>query len=246
MNRNISTEGIVLRKIDFNEADRIVSVLTPELGKIDCVAKGARRLKSPFCGRLELLCRIHLTGSQGRDLVTLNETQLIDSFPQENDLPRHRACFMIAEISHKLIQTHQQIEGAYPLLREALEALQQTPKTDSVLYAYLIRLMTLAGFLPKWNQCALCGAEFDAHQPIFVHLGDAHALCGDCRHPADRPLKPGIAQWINTLQNHPMALSLRVKAVAEQHDDLWLWLKEVMQTVLPHPLRSDELLVRVR
>jgi len=239
MNKHLHTEGIVIRKTDLNEADRIVTLLTPDHGKIDCIAKGARRLKSQFCGRLELFCYIRLTGFQGRDLVTLNEAHLIESFPQENDLDQHRALFMIAEITHKLVQSRQLIEGSYPLLLETLEEIRKTEKFDSVLYAYLIRLLTLTGFLPKWNQCALCGTALQPQHPIFVRLGDAHAVCGDCKHPADRALKTGVTQWINYMQNYPMADTLRVKAEADQHADVWFWLKEVMQNVLSAPLRSE-------
>lgn len=243
MNRHLSTEGIILRKTDLGEADRIVTLLTPDHGKIDAIAKGARRLKSQFCGRLELLSRIQIIGFQGRDLVTLNEARLLDPFPQETDLARHRVLFMVAETTHKLVQTHQHIEGAYPLLRETLEELSKTEKYDSVLYAHLIRLLTLTGFLPKWNQCALCGTALKAEHPIFIRPIDAHAVCGDCKHPADRALRSGVTQWISYMQNQPMALSLRVKAESEQHADVWMWLKEVLLNVLPHPLKSEEFLV---
>jgi DNA repair protein RecO (recombination protein O) len=245
MSRNINTEGIVIRKIDLNEADRIVTVLTREFGKIDCIAKGARRIKSKFCGRLELFCRIRLTGFQGRDLVTLDEAQLLETFPQENELDQHRALFAIAESTHKLIQSHQLIEGAYPLLHETLHEIRKTDKYDAILYAYLIRLLTLTGFLPHWNQCALCGTKLSSQLPIFVRFGDAHAVCGSCKHPADRPLRLAVTKWIHFMQNYPLADTLRVKADAETHSDVWLWLKEVLQNVLPYPLKSEEFLTTV-
>jgi DNA repair protein RecO (recombination protein O) len=243
MNRHLSTEGIVLRKTDFNEADRIVTLLTRDHGKIDCIAKGARRLKSKFCGRLELFCHIRLTGFQGRDLVTLDEVNLITPFPQGQSLEQHRVLFTLAESTHKLIHAHQHIEGAYPLLLETLEALGGTQKHEALLYAYLIRLLTLTGFLPQWNHCALCDTAFHASLPIFVRLGDAHALCGNCKTPADRLLNAGIPQWISHMQRMPMTESLKVASAEGQRNEVWAWLKEVLQNILTYPLKTEEFLV---
>lgn len=244
MNKHLHTEGIVLRKTDFNEADRIVTVLTRDHGKIDCIAKGARRIKSKFCGRLELFCHIRLTGFQGRDLVVLDEAQLITPFPQNQSLEQHRILFTIAESTHKLIHAHQHIEGAYPLLTETLEALRDTAKHDPLLFTYLIRLLTLTGFLPQWNQCALCETTLNALRPIFVRLGDAHAVCGNCRQPADRALKTSVTKWINYMQNYPLTDTLRVQASAEEQNEVGLWLKEVLLNVLPYPLKSEMVSLR--
>ena len=243
MNKHLQTEGIVLRKTDFNEADRIVTVLTRDHGKIDCVAKGARRIKSKFCGRLELFCHVRLTGFQGRDLVTLDEATLITPFPQNQTLEQHRILFTLAESTHKLIHPHQHIEGAYPLLMETLDALRATAKHDALLYAYLIRLLTLTGFLPPWNHCALCGTAFHASLPIFVRLGDAHAVCGNCKNPADRSFNAGIPQWISHMQRAPLAESLKVASAEGQRNEVWNWLKEVLQNILTYPLKTEEFLV---
>jgi len=243
MNRNLSTEGIVIRKTDLNEADRIVTLLTRDFGKIDCIAKGARRIKSKFCGRLELFCHVRIVGYQGRDLVTLDETQLLQTFPQDKNLEQHRALFFIAETTHKLIQSHQVIEGAYPLLLETLNHLGRTARTEGILFPYLIRLLTLTGFMPSWHACAICGEPLNLKNLISLRLEDAHAVCADCHHPADRTITPAVTKWINFMQNYPLSETLRVTAAPEQHAEVWGWLKEVLQNILSAPLKSEGFLV---
>ena len=186
---------------------------------------------------------MRLTGFQGRDLVTLDEATLITPFPQNQTLEQHRILFTLAESTHKLIHPHQHIEGAYPLLMETLDALRATAKHDALLYAYLIRLLTLTGFLPPWNHCALCGTAFHASLPIFVRLGDAHAVCGNCKNPADRSFNAGIPQWISHMQRAPLAESLKVASAEGQRNEVWSWLKEVLQNILTYPLKTEEFLV---
>ncbi|MBN1258357.1 DNA repair protein RecO, partial [Candidatus Peregrinibacteria bacterium] len=79
MNRQFKTDGLILRKSNLNDADQILTVLTRDRGKISCIAKGCRRLKSRFCGRLEILYEVRLAGFEGRELAHLDEVELLDA-----------------------------------------------------------------------------------------------------------------------------------------------------------------------
>jgi DNA repair protein RecO (recombination protein O) len=73
MEKQKKTKGIVLRRFNLNEADQIVTVLTEDEGKVSLLAKGSRRLKSKFCGRLEPFYHVSLNYFQGRELGHLDE-----------------------------------------------------------------------------------------------------------------------------------------------------------------------------
>lgn len=242
MNKLLKSTGLILRKFDLNEADRIVTVLTEDRGKIDCIAKGARRFKSRFNGRLELFNQIHLTGFQGKELVSLNEAELLSGFPETKDLEKHRALFYLAEITQRLIQINQQIDGVYALLIDALVCLRHETKTDSVLFGYLIKLLTLTGFLPPWNRCVRCGETPDLQKPVYLTAIDAHLTCADCAESADRIIRAAFVKWVSFAQRFPLPETLRVKAEKAESEALWQWLKNTLNNLFGKPLRSEAFL----
>ena len=92
--------GMVLRTIRLGEADRIVTLMTEEHGKVRAVAKGVRRTTSKFGSRLEPLSHVTLLGWQGRgDLDTINQVEVIDTFrPVREDLDRMSAGLSMLEV----------------------------------------------------------------------------------------------------------------------------------------------------
>ncbi|MBN2096510.1 DNA repair protein RecO [Candidatus Peregrinibacteria bacterium] len=242
MKKQIKTTGIVIRKCDFGEADRIVTVLTDDYGKIDLLAKGARRLKSKFCGRLELFNEIDLSGSAGRELHYLDEADLIKAYPEEKNVGRHRILFYLAELTNRLIPSGQQAEGAYPLLQETLYHLQKTDRLETILHAYLIKLLTFTGFLSPWNKCGICDASLNLDDPICLHATDGHLLCPDCQSPADRPLSVPLIKWVNFMQQYPLPDTLRVSVKEEDSQSVWIWLQSILENLLSSPLKSEAFL----
>ena len=149
MSKLFKTEGVVLRRMDLGEADQIVTLLTPELGKISCIAKGCRKLTSKFCGRVELYYRIHVTGYWGRDLGYLKEVEVLDDTGlMELSLARHHALASVAEATSKLIPEEQNTDGVYPLLCETNRMLKNGAEPSMTLERYLTNLLSLLGFMP--------------------------------------------------------------------------------------------------
>lgn len=242
MKKHFKTEGVVIRKTDFNEADRIVTVLTDEFGKIDCVAKGARRIKSKFCGRLELFSRVQIACFQGRDLACLNEAHLVSAFADEKDIHKHRILFYIAEITHRLLSYNQPTEGVFSLLTETLCHLENGYKVETLLHAYLIKLLTLTGFLSPWNRCATCSRPLHIDQPILLSTVDANVVCVDCSLPSDTRLQIPFVKWVHFMQNHPLSEALKVQVNKKDHQSVWLWLQGIVENLLNSPVRSERFL----
>ncbi|GAI44017.1 unnamed protein product [marine sediment metagenome] len=85
--RNYQTEAIIIKKIKLGEADRILTLYTPHLGKIQAVAKGVRRPRSKMAGHLELLTHSLVSLARGRNIDTITGSQTINSFlPLKSDL----------------------------------------------------------------------------------------------------------------------------------------------------------------
>jgi len=80
---SLKTEGIVLRSLRYGEADRILHLYTPDRGRVSAIAKGVRRAKSRFGGRLEPFFRLNLVLHEGRsDLLTVTAAETVDGYPR--------------------------------------------------------------------------------------------------------------------------------------------------------------------
>ena len=245
MKKNFKAKGIVIRKIDLNEADRIVTILTDDSGKIDCIAKGARRLKNKFCGRLELFSHVQVACFQGRNLANLNEIHLINAYPEEKEIARHRILFYLAELTNRLIQSDQHIEGAYPLLADTLRHIQKTDRLETILHAYLIKLLTLTGFLSPWNKCGICNTALCLDTSICLHATDGHLICHECSSSADSQLSVPLIKWVNFMQNYPISDALKVRVEEKDRQSVWIWLQGILENLLSSPIKSEEFLQAV-
>ena len=175
-------EGIVLRTQKLGEADRIVSILTREHGRVRAVAKGVRRTKSKFGSRLEPFGHVDVQLYVGRSLDVVTQVETLTAFgsPLAQDYPRYTAGTAMLETAERL--TAEEREPAvqqYLLLVGGLRALVEgTHEPGLVLDAYLLRSLSVAGYAPSFDACARCGIE-GPHRAFTVQGGGA--VCPNCR-----------------------------------------------------------------
>ncbi len=149
--RRFVAQGIILTRTDFGEADRIITFLTPDHGKVQAIAKGVRKSKSKLAGGIELFSISDLTFLVGRsEIYTLISSRLVKHYGNiVKDLDRTNAAYELLRVSNKA--TEQAPEPAYfKLLNLALQALDN-PKLDSQITAlwFSMQLLKLAGHAPN-------------------------------------------------------------------------------------------------
>lgn len=151
-------EGVVLKTIKLGEADRIITVFTRANGKVRAVAKGVRKTKSRFGGRLEPFTRVALMLYRGRgDLDTVTSAQIIEAYQGLHvDLDRLRAASALAEVVEKITPDREEAFSTYALLLSGLTALA-ADRGGSVVPAFLVKLLSLSGYHPELTACAGCG-----------------------------------------------------------------------------------------
>src|SRR5512136_1717133 len=124
--RTYQTEAIIIKKTKLGEADRILTLYSPDLGKIQAVAKGARRLRSKLAGHLELLTHSLVSLARGRNLDTIIGSQTINSFlPLKSDLWLTSCALYAAELVNHFTADDIENYPLFQLLRETLKQLQQ-------------------------------------------------------------------------------------------------------------------------
>jgi DNA repair protein RecO (recombination protein O) len=175
-------EGVVLRTQKLGEADRIITFLTRENGKVRAVAKGVRRTSSRFGARLEPFMQADLQFATGRtlDIVTQAETIASHGIRITDDYPRYTAGTAMLETADRLAaEEREPALQLYLLLAGALRALATGAHDSSlVLDAYLLRGLAVAGFAPSFADCARCGAD-GPHRFFSVPAGGM--VCAGCR-----------------------------------------------------------------
>ncbi|MFN2390078.1 MAG: DNA repair protein RecO [Actinomycetota bacterium] len=151
-------EGIVLKTIKLGEADRIVTLFTRRNGKVRAVAKGIRKTKSRFGGRLEPFTRVHLMAYKGRkDLDTITSVDILTSFKEVRDDYRSlTAASSLAELVEKITPDRERASSTYGLLLAGLDALAAGRGATTV-PAFLVKLLSISGYHPQLKVCAGCG-----------------------------------------------------------------------------------------
>jgi DNA repair protein RecO (recombination protein O) len=158
---SLKSDAVVLRSMRYGEADRILHLYTPDRGRVSAIAKGVRRSKSRFGGRLEPFFRLRLVLYQGRsELLVVTSAETLHGHPR---LREHaaaldgaaRACDAVG----RLFDDGDPHRGVYNLLANQLALLDADPAraTHANALAFRLKLLLAAGFAPHLATCAACG-----------------------------------------------------------------------------------------
>ncbi len=156
-------DGIVLRTQKLGEADRIVTLLARRTGRVRAVAKGVRRTKSRFGGRLEPFTHVDLQLYTGRSLDVITQAETLRPYGRSfaGDYPRYTTGTAMLETAEKFTPIEKEPAiRQFLLLVGGLRALgegQHDPRL--VLDAYLLRSLAVAGYAPALDECAICGTR---------------------------------------------------------------------------------------
>lgn len=147
--RGYKTEGIVLKRFNFGETDRLLTIFTKHDGKIKAIAKGVRRLKSRKAGDLELFNQLRLVIAEGKNLDMITEVELVQSFSQlRQNLKKVVQAFQIVEALDKLTPEGEPNQRLFALLLASLTDLDRGQ--EGIVLEFEIQLLRGLGFgLPK-------------------------------------------------------------------------------------------------
>ena len=184
-------EAVVIRTARLGEADRIITLLTRERGKVRAVAKGVRRTKSKFGARLEPFSRVDLLVFEGKSLDIITQAESLNAYGQDLALD-----YSLWTAGQTMLETADRLtpedsisaESQYLLLVGALRTLVSGEHAANlVLDAFLLRALSMAGYSPTLNACVVCGVA--GTQPFF-HVATGGALCVEHRVPGSVAPRP--------------------------------------------------------
>ncbi|NEG89735.1 DNA repair protein RecO [Bifidobacterium aerophilum] len=187
-------EAVVLRTAKLGEADRIITMLTRGHGKIRAVAKGVRKVRNRFGGRLEPFMRVDVLIATGRSLDVVSQADAIAAYaaPICADYDAYVAAGVIVETADKLVSAeHERTPVQYQLLIGALNALAKHAHAPAMVGdSYVMRALALAGWLPRLAACVVCGDP--AGSPAYLSVASGGVMCAADHTPDSHRVEPVV------------------------------------------------------
>ena len=178
---HVVTQGLVLREVSYKETDKILTVLTRDGGKRTVKARGCRKKNSPLAAAAQLLVYSDMTLFEYRDFWSLDEAESREQFwGVKRDVEKLALGSYFAEVMEAVAEEDQDENPMLSLILNSLYALDKLNKPQALVKAaYELKLMSLAGYEPMLEHCAVCGAA-DPEEPR-LHLREGLLHCARCR-----------------------------------------------------------------
>ena len=155
---NVKVNGIVIAENNMGDFDKMLTILTPNYGKISCVAKGARRQQSALLAGTQLFCFAEYLMYKGTSTYHMNSCETIEIFYNiRTDLDKLKYAIHINKIIQDVTEENQNCYKILQLFLNTLYTISETNKNmDFVLSVFKIRLINLLGFTPRIDKCIDC------------------------------------------------------------------------------------------
>ncbi len=247
--RVYKTEAIVLRTMDLGEADRVLTVLTPRLGKLRVVAKGVRRPRSRIGGGLQPFSDVQLVLAVGRTFDVVTSSSLEDPhLGLRNDLHSTAAAWYLIELADRFCEGAADSHEAFRLLAQGLSALDAGAEVrrDIVARWFELALLDAMGFRPELAQCLECGTGIEPEGNAFSAAGGG-VVCPDCRHATHgaRPVSADALKVMRHLQRSPLVGVLALRVTPAVQREVERLLHATVSAVLERELRTRDFLEEV-
>lgn len=175
----------------------MVVVLSPNRGKLRTVAKGVRKTKSRFGGRLEPFTHVDLVLYEGRNLDTITQVSVLEVFPHlRNDLDAVIAAATMVESADAVAQEDEASLRLFLLLQRGLKALEAGGRGHDLITSYLLKLADVVGVAPALSACAACGRAETLNRFSF---GGGGVLCDRCATEGSVRLREGVTGHLRAL-----------------------------------------------
>lgn len=142
----VITEGLILKRKDFGEADRVLTILTDRFGKISVIAKGVRRITSRRAGNIEVLNRVKLNLFKSQKNYNLAEAEAVETFRKlKENLTLSTTAFHILELVDRLVPEEQKNPQIYELVVSTLQITERNPR-QIFIRGFEVKLLSMLGF----------------------------------------------------------------------------------------------------
>lgn len=195
-------EGVVIKVNDYSDNDKILALFSDKHGKINVIAKGARKNKSKNLS----CCQLFVEGSyhlyRGKKMYTLNSCDLVNAnYKIRENLYAFAYTNLICELMVKLLPDEDAHANIYQMLHKTLGYMEQsTDETAQICaLAFTIKLIAMIGYKIQLKECTCCGEEINLKEPLGFSILEGGVVCAQCQKHTDLQLKVSVYQTLYQL-----------------------------------------------
>lgn len=247
--RAFRTPAIILKRRDFGEADRLLTILTPEHGKLDVIAKGARKPTSHKTGHVELFTRADMLIHRGRDLDIAVQAEMTAPYLGiREDLQRGAYASYAAELLDRFLSEGEDDHHAvFQLMDETLYRLCNDDDPRLAIRYYEIHLLDLVGFRPELTECVVSRADIQPEDQFFSYaLGGVVSPQYGHEGTALVPISMVTLKLLRHMQRSPYSHVKTLTITPTLHDDVERVLLGYITFMLERKLQSVDFIRRIR
>lgn len=199
--KNLNTEGLVIRSGNYGEAHKLLTIFTPQGGKIPAIARGACKTKSKLAAGVQLFIRGDYLLYMGKTLATVTQAQIKNSFyPLREDLFKYSYGQYFCELVGRLLEERTPSPEIYWLLLWAFKVLQEGGEGEGEVLArsFELKLLSLSGYEPHLQGCLLCGEENTSYRFYYQEGGLVCLRCTPLE-GVSRPISLGTCSLLKKL-----------------------------------------------
>ncbi|MCU0513586.1 MAG: DNA repair protein RecO [Anaerolineae bacterium] len=247
--RSYRSPAIILKRRDMGEADRLVTLFTPFHGKVNALARGARKATGSKTGHVELYTRADVLITAGKDLDTLTQVEMVEAFlPLREELTRSACASYVAELLDRFTYSGETDDAElFTLLDATLRRLCSADDAGLVLRFYELALLDAVGFRPELQECVI------THEPLlpvdqFFSYADGGVVSPEgARHTgALTPLTLPALKLLRHVQRTPYPRLVGLKVSPAAHQEAERLMHGYVRFLLEQAPRSVDFLRRVR
>jgi DNA repair protein RecO (recombination protein O) len=243
------TDAIILRRSDFGEADRLLTVFTPDRGKLRLMAKGVRKITSRKAGHVELFMLTDMLIAHGRTWDIISQAEVVESYRDlREDLDKTSHAYYLAELMDRFTEEHDPNQPLFELLALTLARLSHVDDPAVTVRFFEMHLLGLTGFQPQLHFCVACEEAIEPVENNYFHFVDGGVLC-----PQHGPVRPNaeiiplpVLKVLRYLQTEPWERAAKLQLTPTTRQQVESLLLGYITFLLERQLKSVDFLKRLR
>ena len=246
--RNYKTEAVVMRRTDFGEADRLLTLYTREYGKLSALAKGARKPQSRKTGHVGLFVRSQFMIATGRSIDLVTSAETVEPYRElSSDLVRTTYAAYVVELLDNLTPEEERHLGIYQLLVASLSRIAESDNLMLAARYFELRLLSLAGFQPQLFYDVSTGDPIEQTDQLFsAEEGGLMALSQRNVDRRARKVSASAVKVLRYLQTRDWGTVENLQLRADLHRELETVMHYYLAHLLERGLKSADFLFRLR
>lgn len=245
---NHKTSGIVLKRSNLGEADRLLTILTERFGKIKAIAKGARKIKSRLAGSLEPFNLVDLQLYEGKTFYTVTGAVIEKEYSIiHSDLGKLSFCFYLGEMVDKFFEENQKSSFVFINFVKALDHLETKKKSDLLVKTLCLEIIEEAGFKPQILNCVHCHEEIKEEEN-FWDSSDGGIICGNCKSKSGhgKLISNNGVKALRLMERKDFSIIEKISLDEKLNQEIENILDEYISRILERDLKSKRFIADVK